>query len=118
MYVPYKVTHNFYENPDVKRACNLLNYEDITTKTAILDFSLGNTLPNEIGLYFTITFKRLQNEQIKKRIRLLASPLDTHIDTIAARLFDIKDWKINNINYEVAQVLGPKERITFKTSIV
>ena len=51
VYIPYRVTHTFYETPAVKAACNVLTFEEIKNPKAIIDFAKGQNLPVEIGCF-------------------------------------------------------------------
>lgn len=138
MYFPIKVMHKYYEDAEIRKACNIVKREEIELKKSIFPYNIK--CPKEVGVAVTLTLnsdlssttelktgsgsgagaktagKTEVKESTKKRLRLFVCKTNTTLDAIIANLIEVKTWDIDGTTYKLERVVGPKDRVVVTIS--
>lgn len=116
-FLPIKVMHQYYENEQIRKACNVVKKEEIELKKSIFPYNIK--CPKEVGVGVTLTLnsgsetvnesksgpsksvssKSEAKEATKKRLRLFVCKTNTTLNKIIDDLIKIKTWEIEGTTY-------------------
>lgn len=109
VYVPVYVRHSLFDNPALRKACNMHDFDSIPRKSSIFPVNLAKSL---FLIRLNVVLQSKMNKSNIKRMAIYAvkKHLSIYTGDIVNSVASIQTWKLDGEEFDLIQITGPKER--------